>query len=441
MAFEQGVQEIANKLVAEVMQETIEAMMGEPEMLAKLKQVGGKLALRYKEYRTVTVRLAHGQSISVRTPYFVRAQPKRGRKKRGPNGSGCYLGLEVLGFIEKYSPGLISEVVKLAVLSPSFDVAQEMLVGQGVELDVKTIRRMCSLLGAMGIARRGEVSLSGDENLTGHTLVIGIDGGRLRERRRKRGRKKEGQKRQGYYTDWREPKLFTVYLVDAQGETVKQFDPLHDATMGDHVALFALLEQYLTALDLSGVSRIVFCGDGASWIWSDVEDMCHKLGLDQPCPVYQVLDYAHAKQNLQNIIDLLPRSLNGKTLTKLSQEWKTLLWEGDIQGLYTQITQRFKGHKRKKALKKWRDFFDGNQQRLQYATFHSLHIPCGSGCVESAIRRVINLRLKSAGSFWTKQMAECFLFLRSQLLSGRWSTFLCNLTRKLPLMLLSSESA
>jgi hypothetical protein len=270
--------------------------------------------------------------------------------------------------------------------------------------------------------------------------VIGIDGGRLRERRRKRGRKKEGQTRQGYHTDWREPKLFTLYLVDAQGEVVKQFDPLHDATMGNHVAMFILLEQYLTALDLSAVSRMVFCGDGASWIWSDVEDLCRKLGLEQVCPVHQVLDYTHAKQNLQAIIDLLPRSLKGKPLLKLSQEWKSLLWEGDIQGLYTQITHYLKGHKKQEALKKWRDFFEGNQQRLQYATFHSLHIPCGSGCVESAIRRVINLRLKSAGSFWTKAMAECFLFLRSQLLSGRWSTFLRNVTRQKALMLLVSEN-
>jgi len=437
--YEQGLKEILDRLAAKLTQTAIDELLAGGEMLAKLRQLGGKLALRYKEYRKVTVRLAHGQSISVRAPYFVRAQSKRGRKKRGPNGSGCHLGLEVLGFIEKYSPGLISEVVKLAILSPSFDVAQEMLVGQGVELDVKTIRRMCSLLGAMGIAGRGQVSLSGDENLTGHTLVIGVDGGRLRERRRKRGRKKEGQKRQGYYTDWREPKLFTLYLVDTQGEVVKTFAPLHDATMGKHVAMFVLLERYLTALDLSTLSRIVFCGDGASWIWSDVEELCHKLELEQVCPVYQVLDYTHAKQNLQDIIDLLP--LKGNPLVKLSQAWKTMLWEGDIQGLHTQIAQYLKGNKKKKALKKWRDFFEGNQHRLQYATFHSLHIPCGSGCVESAIRRIINLRLKSAGTFWTKPMAECFLFLRSQLLSGRWLTFLRNITRPKAFMLLREECA
>jgi hypothetical protein len=35
--------------------------------------------------------------------------------------------------------------------------------------------------------------------------------------------------------------------------------------------------------------------------------------------------------------------------------------------------------------------------------------------VESAIRRVINLRLKAPGTFWTAAMGECFLFLRHQI--------------------------
>jgi hypothetical protein len=35
-------------------------------------------------------------------------------------------------------------------------------------------------------------------------------------------------------------------------------------------------------------------------------------------------------------------------------------------------------------------------------------------------------RLKSLRSLRTQDMAECFLFLRSQLLSGRWDTFIHN---------------
>jgi hypothetical protein len=45
-------------------------------------------------------------------------------------------------------------------------------------------------------------------------------------------------------------------------------------------------------------------------------------------------------------------------------------------------------------------------------------------------QRVITLRLKVPGTFWTAAMGECFLFLRSQLLSGRWEVMLDNLTRQ-----------
>ena len=63
-----------------------------------------------------------------------------------------------------------------------------------------------------------------------------------------------------------------------------------------------------------------------------------------------------------------------------------------------------------------------------------------SGHVESAIRRVINLRLKAPGTFWTRPMAECFLFLRAQLLSGRWDTLLANLTGKTAQMIAAQEA-
>jgi hypothetical protein len=41
--------------------------------------------------------------------------------------------------------------------------------------------------------------------------------------------------------------------------------------MQDHDGLFAVLEQYLQALDLRALEKIVFGGDGAPWIWSGVD--------------------------------------------------------------------------------------------------------------------------------------------------------------------------
>ena len=68
---------------------------------------------------------------------------------------------------------------------------------------------------------------------------------------------------------------------------------------------------------------------------------------------------------------------------------------------------------------------------MKYSQFKTKRLPQGSGSVESAIRRVINLRLKSCRSFWKKENAEIYLFLRSQLISGRWNVFFENLINRL----------
>ena len=202
--------------------------------------------------------------------------------------------------------------------------------------------------------------------------------------------------------------------------------------------MFAVLEDYLMALNPESIENIVFTSDGDPTIWQNIEQILEVMGFKQK--VYQVLDYTHAKQNLRQIIELA--QVNERT--DFEKQAKDLLWNGNISGIAELIKTTIKSKGRRgKALKKWRNYFLKNTDRMQYAKFKELNLPCGSGCVESAIRRVINLRLKSAGTFWTKDMAECFLFLRSQLISGRWDIFMNNtgnLKRKFALPLMKSQS-
>jgi hypothetical protein len=82
------------------------------------------------------------------------------------------------------------------------------------------------------------------------------------------------------------------------------------------------------------------------------------------------------------------------------------------------------------TLNKFNNYFVKNLCRMQYAAFRLLNLPTGSGCVESAMRRVINLRLKSPGIFWKRETAEVMLFLRSTLLCGRWDNMLEHLLQQ-----------
>jgi hypothetical protein len=423
---EQELAQLLDNLATEVLTGLLNDHLRSPEFLAQAKTTGTQEGLRFKGYREISVYLSTGQRVKVMSPYFLPKQKKRGRKKRGPNGRGRHLGLELLGFIKRGSPNFVSDVVKLAVLCPSFAVTKEVLKDRRIHLNVKTIRRYCRDLGEVGLADRGAISLQAEEALAGQTLVVSVDGGRVRERKPKRGRKKHGQRRQGYTTRWKEPLLFTLYALDDEGKLHTAFTPIHDATMGDYDACFALLRRYLHALPLHSIRRIVFTGDGARWIWPRVETLIEELGIDAD-RVRQVLDYAHAIENLHKIVKLLPAPKRAQKF----RVWKRLVFQGKIDDLGKAIRLALTGKKQEKGLTKWRNYFRKNAIRMQYAQCQKAHLPCGSGHVESAIRRVINLRLKAPGTFWTTAMAEVFLFLRSQLLSGRWQVFLTNATRRL----------
>jgi hypothetical protein len=64
---------------------------------------------------------------------------------------------------------------------------------------------------------------------------------------------------------------------------------------------------------------------------------------------------------------------------------------------------------------------------MQYADCQAKKLMCGSGIIESGIRRVINLRFKNASAFWKQDNVECLYFLRGIMLSFRWQIMMNNL--------------
>jgi hypothetical protein len=57
---------------------------------------------------------------------------------------------------------------------------------------------------------------------------------------------------------------------------------------------------------------------------------------------------------------------------------------------------------------------------MRYVTLEARKLPIGSGQVESAVRRVINLRFKAPGSFWTETTVSGLMHLRAAFKAGRW---------------------
>ncbi len=409
----------------------IEKILCDPDFLSELKIGAGKMGLRFNGYRPSSIRLLTGTSLKIQSPYFSKAVSKKRpgpKSKKRKKGTGRHLGLDYLGFIGRCSTLLVTTVAQAAILCPSFEIARQTLNNHAIILNVKTIRRITMNLGQEAMPLRGRVSVCDTDRVHGKTILVCIDGGRLRERRPKRGRKSKGQKRQGYHADWKEPIQFVIHTVDPDGTISKKHLPLYDATMGEIDAAVDLLETYLRELDISKAKRVVFCCDGARSYWKRTGPLAERLGVSSH---YEVIDYTHAKQNLYEIIDKLPKRTPAKQKNRIAEFWKNLLWEGKFKDLRKEIVEHIAyPKKRKEALTKFKNYFMNNRDRMQYSRFRCLKIPTGSGCVESAIRRIINLRMKSPGIFWKPETSEPMLFLRSQLLSGRWNIMMDNIFKQ-----------
>ena len=66
-----------NELGAELVKQVVAPLLVDAAYVERLKRLGGQQGLKFKEYRPVRVRLGTGQWITVKTAYFLKAQPKR----------------------------------------------------------------------------------------------------------------------------------------------------------------------------------------------------------------------------------------------------------------------------------------------------------------------------------------------------------------------------
>jgi hypothetical protein len=75
---------------------------------------------------------------------------------------------------------------------------------------------------------------------------------------------------------------------------------------------------------------------------------------------------------------------------------------------------------RSKAIPRALGYVVTHAHRMRYVTLERRKLPIGSGQVESAVRRVVNLRFKAPGSFWTETTVSGLMHLRAASKAGRW---------------------
>jgi hypothetical protein len=338
---------------------------------------------------------------------------------RGKARKGMYPMLLLWGVQDRCSAAIASAISKLVAMLGSFEEVEQVLSERGQPLDFKTIRTIAYRFAARARAAQRVGTLNWEEAVAGRRVVVSTDGGRIRIRTTKRG-PKTAKGRNRYRTDWREPKLLIIYVVDEKGQKDREFQAVIDGTLGGPDALFKLLEFYLRELQITTADTILFVADGARWLWNRAGALLRRLGV-KPEQVNELVDFYHAVEHLGKIAALQRRWTASERQAWIGRQRRRLLKGGfaEVQAAIEAVC----GSRPSKALKRERDYFqrNGGQGRMDYAHVGAMKLPIGSGAIESAIRRVVNLRLKGPSIYWQKASAEAVLLLRSYYKAGRWN--------------------
>lgn len=373
--------------------------------LQKLK--AHELGLKQLEFRTANIRLRTGTKINYPSLYAKKAS-------QGYEGDRHISGL-IWQTNLSCSPMYQSINCLFSVLCPSFEVSKELLKYQDIQVNQEKIRQVSLALASACMEERACVQLEKGETLAGQHVVIAMDGGRTRSRVYEEGKAGRAEK---FDTPWREPKMFVITTRDENGQLNKETKPIYDGTFGDDET-FELLAAYLKNLEIDKAKDVQFLADGAVWIWNRVKPILLNLGVAED-KIIETLDYYHAIEHVNDMKVYFDKDKQDSHFIPL----KNALWQGDFEEMTRLIQEGIK----EVNLEEFNpyQYFNKRQSMIGYQSLKDDNRPCGSGIIESGIRRIINLRFKSPSSFWYPKNVEKLIFMRAVALAGRWEIMMKN---------------
>ena len=305
----------------------------------------------------------------------------------------------------------------------SFQEGHELLRDlAGVQVSPKHVERAAEALGRE-IAADEKAVVEGpaaNEPLP-ETLYLGLDGSgipmRAAELEGRAGKQPDGKSKT------REVKLVTIWSAekcDEEGIPVRDEGSqtysaaIESAAQKDTdpaLSPFAQrVQREATRRGFERAKRRAVVADCAPWIWNTI------AGLFPDA--IQIADRYHVNEHLSDAAKAIygPESDLGK---KWAHDRCTELKAGKLDAVLAALATHSVVPKVSECI----GYIENNRHRMRYAEFHAAGLCTSSGVVESGCKRVIGVRLKRGGMFWTVAGADAIIALRACRLSGRFEEF------------------
>ena len=395
-----------------------------------------ELPLKSKGRPQRLVQLRGGLVLPIKTPYLSPDRADcpgrpRGWGKRGPEGVGALPVLEALGITYGVTPATRSEISRQLVVCSSYKECLEHLKREGLEIDSMTMVNVALDTGNKAIelrdlrlAKARSEPLGEDSLVAGQRVRISTDGGRAQTRRTLRGPgyRPGANGRRPIETSWREPRIITIDLLDESGEVLSTFKPIYEVTLGNADEVFNILTGLLRLIGIHKAKEVLLISDGADWIWDRWDLLIKECELEAK-KVHRVLDFYHAAEHVSEALKAC-KSLDQEAREKLCGSLRSKLKDvGGPEAVIAELRGLAQGRQAEEVGKEIKHL-EKHLEHMNYAGLRALNLPIGSGVVESAVRRVINLRFKSAGQFWLEENLGPLMYLRAIVKSGRWESFM-----------------
>ena len=184
-------------------------------------------------------------------------------------------------------------------------------------------------------------------------------------------------------------------------------DPRKGAFLVEHVVAVLLLF-LLVSMAWALLARHREVGRRLSHRASGLE----KLGRDYFPEAVQIVDFFHAMEHLQVLIELLIDKDHAKRIERRRNHWKKLLLADGLERIITRARKEALARGKVRDVEKALGYFLNNRERMRYGSFQAKGWFIGSGVIEAGCRSVIGQRCKQSGMFWSEPGARNILALR-----------------------------